>query len=141
MIVDHYFVNFDQLGDTVDELDSRLLAGQANTGTLARIHTLKMTLLALRRALWLLREAVMTLQHGDSGLLDPKTRLYLRDVYDHLVHLLETVDLQRDLVAGMVDLYVSTQSNLAEPANALSDGDCHPVHAADVYFQHLRHEL
>lgn len=111
VIVDHYFVTLDQLGDTVDELDSRLLAGQTNTGTLARIHTLKMTLLALRRALWPLREAVMTLQHGDSGLLDPETRLYLRDVYDHLVHLLETVDLQRDLVAGMVDLYVSTQSN------------------------------
>ena len=101
MDFDQYFVTLDQLGDTVEELDTRLLAGQADGGTLARIHTLKMALLSLRRALWPLREAVMTLQHGDSALLDDETRVYLRDVYDHLVHLLETVDMQRDLIAGI----------------------------------------
>lgn len=82
----------------------------------------------------------MTLQHEhDSALLDDETRVYLRDVYDHLVHLLETVDMQRDLIAGMVDLYISTQSN---QMNRQMRFDCtNVVHAADADFQHLRHEL
>ncbi|HEV7929304.1 MAG TPA: CorA family divalent cation transporter, partial [Nitrosospira sp.] len=64
----------------------------------------------LRRSLWPLREVINSLQRGDSPLFTRNTLIYLRDVYDHTIHIIESVESLRDLTAGMLDIYVSSVS-------------------------------
>ena len=64
----------------------------------------------MRRALWPLREVISSLQRGDSPLFTRNTLLYLRDVYDHTVHVIESIESLRDVTAGMLDIYLSSVS-------------------------------
>lgn len=110
-VVDHYFYTIDVFADQTEEFDEALLAERPQPDVIKRIHTLKMNALLLRRALWPLREAVNTLERGDLDLIQPATRVYLRDVHDHATQIIESLELLRDMIAGMVDLYMSNQSN------------------------------
>jgi magnesium transporter len=65
----------------------------------------------MRRSIWPLREVVNTLVRNDSRFFAPETQLYLRDIYDHTVHLIESLEAIRDLIAGMLDIYLSSISN------------------------------
>jgi len=79
--------------------------------TLHMINEIKKEIIFLRKAVWPLREAVSFLERGDSQLLSDATRLYFRDVYDHTVQVIDTVETYRDLLSGMFDLYLSSISN------------------------------
>jgi magnesium transporter len=75
------------------------------------IQNLKRELLYLRRAVWPLRETILGLQKGESPLVEDKTAIYLRDVYDHSIQIIDTVEAFRDMVSGMLDIYLSAVSN------------------------------
>ncbi len=109
-IVDNYFVLLEQFGDKVEQLEEELLSAPS-TATQATIHHYKREMLLLRKAVWPLREVLTSLTRDESPLITPDTRLYLRDVYDHSVHIMDTIDTIRDLLAGMLDLYASSVSN------------------------------
>jgi magnesium transporter len=68
-------------------------------------------LLFLRRAVWPLREVVSGLERSETGLIKKATRPYLRDVYDHTVQVMDTVETFREMVAGMLDIYLTSLSN------------------------------
>jgi magnesium transporter len=72
---------------------------------------MKREMIFLRRAVWPLREVVGSIGRTESDLVVPETRLFLRDVQDHAMQVIETVETFRDLLAGMLDLYMSTISN------------------------------
>ncbi|MBL8482990.1 MAG: magnesium/cobalt transporter CorA [Rhodocyclaceae bacterium] len=110
VMVDHYFGLMESLGERIDAMEDMLL-DQPSRELLHRLHELKRVTLQLRRAIWPLREAIHQLQHVSGELLRPATQIYLRDVYDHTVHLLESLDTHRDLLAGMLDIYLSSVSN------------------------------
>lgn len=111
-VVDYYFITLDRFADQTDQLDDMLLAGMPiDGGALHRIRGLKLDALELRRAMWPLREAINTLVRGDHDLVQDNTRIFLRDVYDHATQLIESLDLLRDLISDMVELYQSNQSN------------------------------
>ena len=78
--------------------------------TLNSIYHLKREGVFLRRSLWPLREVISSLYRGDSSLFTHNTLLYLRDVYDHTIHIIESVESLRDLTAGMLDIYMSSVS-------------------------------
>ena len=78
--------------------------------TIHRLHALKRELLAIRRAVWPLRDLLSSLVRDDLERFTDETRVYLRDVHDHAVQVLDTVEALRDVVSGMVDLYLSTVS-------------------------------
>jgi magnesium transporter len=109
-ITDHYFTVLEKFGDEVELLEDELM-GAPNPEILNRIHHLKREMLLLRKAIWPLREVLSSLSRNDLELISDSTRLYLRDVYDHVVHALDTVETLRDLLTGMIDLYMSTVSN------------------------------
>ncbi|MBI1175741.1 MAG: magnesium/cobalt transporter CorA [Sideroxydans sp.] len=110
IIVDRYFIILEQIGDDCEELEDELLR-KPTTAILQGIHKLKRETMELRRAIWPLREVVNALIRNDGGFFQHATIPYLRDVYDHTVHLVESLESLRDLLAGMLDIYLSSISN------------------------------
>ncbi|HEY3326732.1 MAG TPA: magnesium/cobalt transporter CorA [Novimethylophilus sp.] len=110
VIVDRYFIALEQIGDDCETLEEELLR-KPTSSVLQGIHKLKRESMDLRRAVWPLREVVNSLVRNESGFFDHDTVLYLRDVYDHTVHFIESLESLRDMLAGMLDIYLSSISN------------------------------
>lgn len=110
IIVDRYFIVLEQIGDDCETLEEELLR-KPNATMLQGIHRLKRETMELRRAVWPLREVVNALIRNDGGFFQSTTVPYLRDVYDHTVHLIESLESVRDLLAGTLDIYLSSISN------------------------------
>jgi magnesium transporter len=109
-IVDHYFIVLEKLGEDIEGLEEELVSNPTPE-TLQTIHTLKRELIFLRRSVWPLREAVISLERGESALIHESTGIYLRDVYDHTIQVIDTIETFRDMVSGMLDVYLSSISS------------------------------
>ncbi|MBI3523702.1 MAG: magnesium/cobalt transporter CorA [Betaproteobacteria bacterium] len=109
-LVDRYFLVLEQIGERTELLEDELMH-RATPGVLHTLHQLKRETLTLRRAVWPLREVVATLARGEGDFFRPETLPYLRDVYDHTVHVIESLEAIRDLLAGMLDIYLSSLSH------------------------------
>lgn len=109
-IVDSYFLILEAVGERIEALEDELLNGP-DKKTLSRIHQLKNELMTLRRSVWPLRELINSLERGESTLVKPDTRVFLRDIYDHTIQVVETLEGYRDIVSGMIDIYLSSASN------------------------------
>ncbi len=110
VIVDRYFVMLEQINDDCEALEAEVLHKPTDS-VMQGIHKLKRESMELRRAVWPLREVVNSLIRNESGYFNHETILYLRDVYDHTVHFIESLESLRDLLAGMLDIYLSSISN------------------------------
>lgn len=109
-VVDHYFETIEQLGEQIEVLEDEVVT-DPQAGTIESIHRLKSDMILLRRAVWPLREVVGGLGRSDSDLVKPETVIYLRDVYDHTVQVVDTIETFRDMLSGMLDIYLSSLSN------------------------------
>lgn len=109
-LVDNYFVLLEKFGDNVELLEEELL-NNPSPATLAKIHHYKREMLLLRKAVWPLREVLVSLSRDENDLVTSDTQVYVRDVYDHTIHIMDSIDTIRDLLAGMLDLYISSVSN------------------------------
>jgi magnesium transporter len=109
-VVDHYFVLLEQLGDRIEDVEDEMLASH-DADVLARIHDLKRQLILVRKSVWPLREAIGGLERAQSPLFDPTTRPYLRDLYEHTIQVIDTVETYRDMLSGLMDLHLSSLSN------------------------------
>jgi len=109
-VVDNYFSVLETLGEKIEALEEKLVTNPTSD-TLHEIHYLKREMIFLRKAVWPLREVISSLQRGDSALIQDTTRLYLRDVYDHTIQVIDTIETYRDMVSGMLDIYLSSVSN------------------------------
>ncbi|MFN4895463.1 MAG: magnesium/cobalt transporter CorA [Pseudomonadota bacterium] len=109
-IVDNYFAVLEDLGDQIDEVEDEVVEAPT-VSTLRTVHHLKRELIFLRRSVWPMREVVNTMLRDESDLVREETRIYLRDLYDHTIHVIDTVETLRDIVAGMLEVYLSSVSN------------------------------
>lgn len=109
-VVDTYFSLLEGMGEEVEELEEGLIE-RPGTETLRDIHDLRSRMLFVRRAVWPLREVVGHLSRGESQLVKQFTVLYLRDLYDHIVLVIDNTEALRDSIMGMRDLYLSSISN------------------------------
>ncbi|MCR4301531.1 MAG: magnesium/cobalt transporter CorA [Sulfuricaulis sp.] len=109
-VVDNYFAIFEALGERIETLQDSLIARPAPE-SLRTLHALKREMLFLRKSVWPLREVVSALQRGDSPLIQNETRMYLRDVYDHTIHVIDTIETYRDMLSSLLDIYLSSLSN------------------------------
>jgi magnesium transporter len=109
-IVDNYFTVLELLGERIERLEDELV-NNCQRETLHSIHAIKREILFLRRSVWPLREVISGLSRGESALIQPSTRMYLRDVYDHTIQVIDTIETFRDLTASMLDIYLSSISN------------------------------
>ena len=109
MIVDHYFLVLEQLGDDIETLQQEALE-RPTRKTLAAIHAARHQVVHLRKSVWPLREMMSGLLRGESGLIEDYVLLYLQDVYDHVIQVIDTIETYRDLLAGILDSYMSSVS-------------------------------
>lgn len=108
-VVDGYFVVLEKLAEQVADLEDELSENPERT-ILTRIHHFKRDLIVLRKAVWPLREVVATLERDGAELIDEGTTPFLRDLYDHIIQVIETVETLRDTATGLLDLYLSSVS-------------------------------
>lgn len=109
-IVDNYFTVLEDIGDQIDEVEEEVVDAPT-VNTLRTVHMLKRELIFLRRSVWPMREVVNTLLRDETELIRDETLIYLRDLYDHTIHVIDTVETLRDIVAGMLEVYLSSVSN------------------------------
>ena len=109
-IVDHYFHLFEDIGEQVETLQEEVITAP-QPQTLNQIQDLKREMIFLRKSVWPLREIISALVRGEPGLVSADVILYLRDVYDHTIQVIDTVETYRDMLSGMLDIYLSSVSN------------------------------
>jgi magnesium transporter len=109
-IVDKYFSVLEKVGEKIEALEEELVTNP-NTSTMHKIHKLKREVIFLRRAVWPLREVAGGLERGDTELVKHSTRVYMRDVYDHTIQVIDAIETYRDILSGMLDIYLSSISN------------------------------
>jgi magnesium transporter len=109
-IVDNYFLILEKLGDKIEGMEDELV-GNPTQKTLQQIHYLKKEMIYLRRSVWPLRELISGMERTESSLIKKSTNAYLRDLYDHTIQVIDTVETFRDMVSGMLDTYLSSLSN------------------------------
>lgn len=109
-IVDSYFIILEEMEDEIDSLEKELI-NNASKKTLNSINDLKRDIITLRKSIWPLKELTITLKTSEFSLIGDTTRLYLRDIYDHIVQVSDMLDAFRDRISGMLDTYLSSMSN------------------------------
>ncbi len=109
-IVDNYFIIIEKLGEKIENIEDKVIS-RPKPANLRVIHKLRRDLIFLRKSVWPLREVISILQRGESSLILESTNVYLRDVYDHTIQVMDTVETLRDIISGMLDIYLSSASN------------------------------
>jgi magnesium transporter len=112
-IVDNYYVILERLGEKIETMEADTIK-HPSPKSLHQIHKLKRELVILRKSVWPLREVVNALERetrAKSPLMKKGTQLYLRDLYDHTIQVIDTVETYRDVSSSMLDIYLSSVSN------------------------------
>lgn len=108
-VVDTYFIILEELGEEIEAAEDNLI-NNPTSETLQQVYVLKRKLVTLRKSVWPLREVISILQREDSNLIHQSTQIYLKDVYDHTVQVIDTLETYRDMIGDMLDLYLSNIS-------------------------------
>lgn len=109
-IVDHYFVVLEKFGDQLEDIEERILRiGQKRDFEV--LYELKREMIHVRRSVWPLREVISRLERDDLKLIKKSTRIFIRDVYDHTIQAIDSVETYRDFISSLSDLYQSIISN------------------------------
>ncbi|MCJ7731852.1 magnesium/cobalt transporter CorA [Candidatus Bathyarchaeota archaeon] len=110
MIVDGYFTVLEKIGDRIEEIEDELVVNP-QMDTLHDIYNMKRRMIAFRKNVWPLREVISRLDRLGSKQFKESTSIYIRDVYDHTIQVIDAIETYRDLLSGMLDIYLSSISN------------------------------
>ena len=109
-IVDNYFLIMEGIGEDIEDIEAQLLE-KPDPESLHSVQKLRKELIFLRKGVWPLREILNSMLRGELKLINRSTIIFLRDVYDHTIQVIETTETFRDMVSGLQDLYLSSVSN------------------------------
>lgn len=109
-VIDNYFSILEDFGQHIEDIEEELM-DNPNIETLKYIHLLRRELVILRKSIWPLRELVNTIERSESSLITKDTKLFLRDLYDHVIQIIDTIENYREMASGMLDIYLSSASN------------------------------
>jgi magnesium transporter len=110
-VVDHYFSIIETLGNKIEDLENDLFEGHAKDNINIEVQQLKREILKVRRAIFPLREIINRIEKGEHPLIFKRTITYYRDIYDHLIQVSENIDIYREMIWSLMDMYMSTISN------------------------------
>jgi magnesium transporter len=109
-IIDYYFLVLEILGDRLTEAETYLLTKSDNT-ILNKIHSFRSELLKLRKAIYPLREVVSRLEKLENPIINKDTNVFIRDLYDHTIQVIDNTEILREINSGLLDLYMNSISN------------------------------
>lgn len=109
-IVDSYFHILEMIGEEIEELEDRLVVN-TQKDDIQLIHRMRRNMILLRKSVWPLREVISVMQRNENSFIKTSTQIYLRDVYDHLIQIIDTIESFRDMIVGMLDVSLSSTSN------------------------------
>lgn len=110
-IVDHYFVVLENLGNSINHLETICLQGVEERKFLPEVNRLRHEMVLLKRAIWPLRETIGTIQRREVSWIQEQTLPYFKDIYDHTIQIVESLDTFRETVAGLMNIYLSSVTN------------------------------
>ncbi|WP_298556387.1 magnesium/cobalt transporter CorA [uncultured Algibacter sp.] len=110
-IVDHYFSVIEILGDKIEDFETAIFSGAVDDDISQKIQNLKREILRVRRAIFPLREVINRIEKNESPLIQKKTITYYKDIYDHLIQVSENIDIYREMIWSLMDMYMTTISN------------------------------
>lgn len=108
--VDQYFMILEKFGEEIESLEEELLVNPTSE-TLQTIHNMKREMIYLRKNIWPMREIAGGLRKGESDFISDAAGIFFADIYDHVIQVIDTIESFRDILTGMLDLYLSTISN------------------------------
>lgn len=109
-VVDHYFVVLEILGERIDALEAELLE-KPTEETLEKLHVIRRESLEIRRSVYPLREVISKFEKIDESMLNPDVRVFIRDLYDHTIQVIDTIEVMRESALALLDLYMNSVSN------------------------------
>ncbi len=112
--VDYYFLCIEKLGDKIEHLETEIIKNKevsVSSKNIFKIYRLKKEIIQMRKIVWPMRDMINSILHNDNELISENTKFYLRDIYDHVARIIDTIETQRDLVTGLIDFYLSINAN------------------------------
>jgi magnesium transporter len=109
-IVDNYFVVLEETEEKIEALEAEVVA-EPSQETVKRLYKLKREMIFLRKAVWPLRELLAAMTRRDSKLISDPVGIYLRDVYDHVIQVIDIIEVSRDMLSGMLEIYLTSSNN------------------------------
>ena len=109
-IVDNYYIILEQMGERIEAVEDELVKNPSED-ILESIRSFKKEIISLRKSVWPLREVVNTILREESVLINESHHIYFRDVYDHIIQIIDSIETFRDVVSGLMDIYMSSISN------------------------------
>ncbi|MBA4168650.1 MAG: magnesium/cobalt transporter CorA [Chitinophagaceae bacterium] len=109
-VVDYYFTAIEKIGDKVEKIEEEII-NEPRRESLIQLYKLKREVIFLRKQVWPVRDMISNLLRSESEFITPNTQLFFRDLQDHSSRIIDTVETYRDLLSGIMDIYLSTNSN------------------------------
>lgn len=106
LVIDHYYEVLDNLGERVDDIENNISTDPQET-IKYQIHKIKREILAVRKTVYPVRESINQIIKSESGIINERTKLFYRDIYDHTIETMDMIESQRDMIYGLQDLYIS----------------------------------
>lgn len=110
VMVDNYFSVLESISEKIEATEDEMVIRTSN-GTLKSIHEMRRQVLFIHKSIWPLRDVLSSLVRGESGFIKETTEIYIRDLYDHVIQVMDTVETLRDILSNMLDIYLSSTSN------------------------------
>lgn len=108
-VVDHYFLILENLGEKIDEEENRIFE-QSDDSNIKSLYDLKREILYLRRSVYPIRELVSALEKADDNRIAPENKIFIRDLYDHTIQIIENIEVLRDMISSITDLHMNNLS-------------------------------
>jgi magnesium transporter len=108
--VDNYFKVLENIGEDIEDMEEELV-DNPTPNTVHQIHFIKREMIFLRKSVWPLREIMSALEREETPLIQETTVIYLKDIYDHTIQVIDIIETYGDIISGMLDVYLSSISN------------------------------
>ncbi len=109
-VVDCYFTAIEKIGDKIEEIEDDIIS-DSDKKSLLQLYHLKREMIYLRKQVWPMRDMINNMVRSETQLINPSSDIYLRDLSDHVTRIIDTVETYRDLLSGIMDIYLSTNAN------------------------------